>query len=90
MRPPVDSERLLELARRLGELARTHTTVYLTGGASAVLEGWRPSTIAADVRIEPDSDVLLRELPKLKKALAINIELASTPDFIPELPGWRA
>lgn len=89
MRPPVDSERLLELARRLGELARTDTIVYLTGGASAVLEGWRPSTIHADIRIEPDSDVLLRELPKLKKALAINIELASPPDFIPELPGWR-
>ena len=31
----------------------------------------------------------LRELPALKEALAINIELASPPDFIPELPGWR-
>ena len=34
-------------------------------------------------------DELLRELPALKERLSINIELASPPDFIPELPGWR-
>jgi hypothetical protein len=89
MRPPVDRERLHELARRLGALAKTRTTIYLTGGASAVLEGWRASTVDADLRIEPDTDSLLRALPGLKEALGINIELASPPDFIPELPGWR-
>jgi hypothetical protein len=31
----------------------------------------------------------MRALPGLKERLAINIELASPPDFIPELPGWR-
>ena len=31
----------------------------------------------------------MRALPVLKDRLAINIELASPPDFIPELPGWR-
>ncbi|MGH2841022.1 MAG: DUF6036 family nucleotidyltransferase, partial [Solirubrobacteraceae bacterium] len=31
----------------------------------------------------------MRELPLLKQRLGINIELASPPDFIPELPGWR-
>jgi len=31
----------------------------------------------------------MRALPDLKERLAINIELASPPDFIPELPGWR-
>lgn len=89
IRPPVDSERLHELARRLGALAKTKTIVYLTGGASAVLEGWRASTVDADLRIEPDTDALLRALPGLKESLGINIELASPPDFIPELPGWR-
>ena len=89
MRPPVDSERLHELARRLGGLAKAQTTVYLTGGASAVLEGWRASTVDVDVRFEPDTDTLLRELPSLKESIGINIELASPPDFIPELPGWR-
>ena len=28
-------------------------------------------------------------LPALKESLGVNIELASPPDFIPELPGWR-
>jgi Nucleotidyltransferase of unknown function (DUF6036) len=89
MRPPVDEERLRQLARRLGELAPTPTTVYLTGGASAVLEGWRSSTVDVDLRFEPDNDRLMRTLPALKESIGINIELASPPDFIPELPGWR-
>jgi hypothetical protein len=89
MRPPVDEARLRELARRLGRVARTPTRIYLTGGATAVLEGWRGSTVDVDLRLEPDLDALLRELPALKEDIGLNIELASPPDFIPELPGWR-
>jgi hypothetical protein len=89
MRPPVDAARIRELARQLGRVARDPVRIYLTGGATAVLEGWRESTIDVDMRLEPDSDELLRELPTLKERLGINIELASPPDFIPELPGWR-
>ncbi len=89
MRPPVDEPRIRELARRLSRVARTPVRIYLTGGATAVLEGWRGSTIDVDVRFEPESDELLRELPALKERLDLNIELASPPDFIPELPGWR-
>ncbi|MGH3995510.1 MAG: DUF6036 family nucleotidyltransferase, partial [Pseudonocardiaceae bacterium] len=55
----------------------------------AVIEGWRESTVDIDLRIEPDDDELYRALPRLKDALQINIELASPPDFVPELPGWR-
>lgn len=54
-----------------------------------MLEGWRASTVDVDLRLEPDVDSLLRELPALKEDLGVNIELASPPDFIPELPGWR-
>jgi hypothetical protein len=89
MRPPVDEARLRELARRLGRVATAPTRIYLTGGATAVLEGWRASTVDVDLRLEPDTDVLLRELPALKDELGVNIELASPPDFVPELPGWR-
>jgi len=88
MRPAVDDERLRELARALGKAARHRTRIYLTGGATAVLEGWRASTVDVDLRFEPDDD-LLRELPALKERLGVNIELASPPDFVPELPGWR-
>ena len=86
MRPPVDEQRIRDFARRLGRAGRTRSRTYLTGGATAVLEGWRASTIALDVRFEPESDDMLRELPSLKERLGINTELASPPDFIPELP----
>ncbi|HTZ65132.1 MAG TPA: DUF6036 family nucleotidyltransferase [Solirubrobacteraceae bacterium] len=89
MRPPVDRERLHALGHKLGQTADTKTIVYLTGGATAVLEGWRASTVDVDLRFDPDSDTLLRALTPLKEELQINIELASPPDFIPELPGWR-
>jgi hypothetical protein len=89
MRPPVDERRIRELAHRLGRAARGRTRIYLTGGATAVLEGWRLSTIDVDLRFEPEADELLRELPRLKEQLDVNIELASPSDFIPELPGWR-
>jgi hypothetical protein len=63
--------------------------MYLTGGSTAVVEGWRESTADVDLRFEPEDDRLLRELPALKESLGVSIELASPPDFIPELPGWR-
>ena len=89
MRPPVDEQRIRALARQLARVARGPVRVYLTGGSTAVLEGWREATIDVDLRFEPETDELLRELPALKERLAVNIELASPPDFIPELPGWR-
>jgi hypothetical protein len=89
MRPPVDEPRIRALARELGRVARGQVRIYLTGGCTAVLEGWRESTIDVDMRFEPEADELLRALPALKERLGVNIELASPPDFIPELPGWR-
>jgi hypothetical protein len=89
MRPPVDERRIRELAHRLGRVASARVRIYLTGGATAVLEGWRRATIDVDLRFEPESDELLRAIPALKETLGVNIELASPPDFIPELPGWR-
>jgi hypothetical protein len=89
MRPPVDAARIRTLARELGRLTRQPVRIYLTGGSTAVIEGWRETTVDVDIRIEPEVDELLRALPAIKERLAINIELASPPDFIPELPGWR-
>jgi hypothetical protein len=89
MRPPVDERRIRDLAHRLGRVASARVRIYLTGGATAVLEGWRQATIDVDLRFEPESDELLRAIPALKETLGVNIELASPPDFIPELPGWR-
>jgi hypothetical protein len=63
--------------------------MYLTGGATAVLEGWRPSTVDVDVRFEPDSDEALRQIAELKERLELNVELASPLDFLPPLPEWK-
>ncbi len=89
MRAPTDEERIRRLAEELGRRAPTGTRVYLTGGATAVLEGWRATTIDVDIRIEPESDELLQTIARLKEELNLNIELASPLDFLPELPGWR-
>jgi hypothetical protein len=89
MRQPVDEERIRAFARELGLEARRDTKLYLTGGASAVLRGWRLSTLDIDVRLEPEADELLLAIARLKDQLDLNIELASPTDFIPELPGWR-
>lgn len=90
MRRSVDAARLRRFVAEAARVAAPGTRVYVTGGATAVLEGWRPSTIDVDVRIEPDSDALLREIPRIKEELQINVELASPSDFIPELPDWKA
>lgn len=89
MRRPSDAERIRRLAAALGRVAPPGTRLYLTGGATAVLEGWRESTLDVDVRIEPEADELLRRIAELKEELEVNVELASPPDFIPEVPGWR-
>ena len=73
----------------LGSKARRPVRVYFTGGTTAVLFGWRDTTIDIDLRFEPDLDELYRELPLLKEKIGINIELASPSDFIPALPGWE-
>ncbi len=89
MRPPVDEALIRAVANRLGRVARAPVRMYLTGGSTAVIERWRAATVDVDLRFEPEDDRLLRELPAVKESLGVNIELASPPDFIPELPGWR-
>jgi hypothetical protein len=75
--------------RALGAAGDRDGKVYLTGGASAVLLGWRDTTIDVDLKLEPDSDRLLRAIAELKEKLAVNVELAAPDQFIPELPAWR-
>src|SRR5262249_59187319 len=89
MREVADCDRIRRFMRAVG--ARTHedTRVYFTGGATAVLFGWRGSTIDVDIKIVPDRDDLLRAIPSIKEDLHINVELASPLDFIPVPDGWE-
>ncbi|HEX5714579.1 MAG TPA: DUF6036 family nucleotidyltransferase [Thermoanaerobaculia bacterium] len=73
----------------LGSEADQEGRLYFTGGATAVLLGWRPSTIDVDIKMEPEADRLFRALPRIKDKLEINVELAAPDQFIPEVPGWQ-
>jgi hypothetical protein len=73
----------------LGREADREARLYFTGGVTAVLLGWRASTIDIDVKVEPESDRLMRALAGLKDQLEINVELAAPDQFIPPLPGWE-
>jgi hypothetical protein len=90
MRQPADLSRIKRFMRALGDAARRETRVYFTGGATAVLHGWRDSTIDVDIKIVPDRDELLRAVPELKEQLQLNVELAAPVDFIPVHPDWEA
>lgn len=89
MREVADAERIRAFMRALGAETGEQTRVYFTGGATAVLFGWRSSTIDVDIRFVPDRDRLFRAIPSVKERLKINVELASPLDFIPVPPGWE-
>ena len=75
--------------RALAEAAEAAARVYFTGGATAVLIGWRSSTIDVDIKIVPEHDHLYRAIPRIKESIQINVELACPADFIPVPPGWE-
>jgi hypothetical protein len=84
-----DAAKIRQFLAALAREADAETAVYLTGGATAVLCGWRESTIDADILIVPEHDALFRAIPRLKEELRLNVEIVSPAHFIPELPGWR-
>jgi hypothetical protein len=89
MRSPVDAKRIRQLMDAFARAADGETRVYFVGGTTAVLTGWRTSTIDVDFVMRPENDALLRAIPALKERLQINVELASPLDFIPVPPGWE-
>lgn len=89
MRERTNRDRVIAFMRRLGRVPGASGRIYLTGGASAVLEGWRDTTVDIDVELDGEAERLLREIPAIKEDLRINVELAAPHHFLPELPGWR-
>lgn len=89
MRALADADRIHKFMRALGAASPAEARVYFTGGATAVLHGWRPSTIDVDIRIVPEHDALFRAIPQLKEELQLNVELASPDHFIPVKDGWE-
>ena len=89
MRALADAARIRTFMRELGRAASTPGQVYLTGGATAVLIGWRDTTVDVDLKMVPEQDRVFRAIPGLKESLQLNVELASPDDFIPVPDGWQ-
>jgi len=89
MRSETDKAKLAVFMAALGNRVRGAGRIYLTGGATAVLHGWRPMTIDIDLKGDPEPAGLFEALAALKNGLDINVELASPDQFIPPIPGWR-
>jgi hypothetical protein len=91
-RLPVDQQRIIEFLRRLGEQSRAAGRLYLVGGTTIVLEGYRAHTLDIDLTIEAspgDETRLLQSVRDMKNALAVNVEQVSPADFIPLPGGYR-
>jgi hypothetical protein len=89
VRELADRARIEAFLSALARAATTDVGVFVVGGTSAVLVGWRATTIDIDQALRPESDTLLRAIPELKERLNINVELASPDQFIPVPPGWE-
>ena len=89
MRALAGAETIRRFMRELGAVAREDGACYLVGGATAVLFGWRGTTVDIDIALLPEQDVLLRALPRIKNELHVNVELASPGGFVPLPDGWQ-
>src|SRR6266487_2918131 len=89
MRAETDNAKLVSFMTALGQRVRGEGRIYLTGGATAVLHGWRPMTIDIDLKPDPEPPGLFEAIAVLKDELDVNVELASPDQFIPAIPGWR-
>lgn len=87
MRGELTREGLREL---MAELARTAPPpgpyrVYIVGGGTAVLSGWRDATIDADLFAERDE--VFHDIQAIKDRLGLNVEFARPEHFVPALGG---
>ncbi len=89
MRGEANRAKLERFMRALGDRIRDQGNIYLTGGGTAVLEGWREMTIDLDLKAQPEPAGFFEAIAALKDLIDVNVELASPDDFIPILPGWR-
>jgi hypothetical protein len=89
MRVRADRERIGRLMDAFGRAATESVRIYLVGGTTAVLLGWRTTTIDVDFVMRPEDEGILRAIPQLKDTLQVNLEMASPLDFIPVPPGWE-
>lgn len=89
MRRKVTRATLKQFMEQLAAAARSHGNVYFTGGATALLLGFRDQTIDIDLKLDPEPQGAFEAIATLKNTLALNVELAAPDDFIPAVSDWR-
>src|SRR5437764_11331707 len=89
MRQPVTLDTLNRFMEELAAASRSPGKVYFTGGATALLLGFRDQTIDIDLKLDPEPEGAFEAIATLKNRLNVNVELASPDDFIPRTADWR-
>src|SRR5439155_20532643 len=89
MRRKLTKESLHQFMRELGAAARSPGKVYLTGGATALLLGFRDQTLDVDVKLDPEPAGAFEAIANLKDRLEVNVEVPPPADFIPAPADWR-
>jgi hypothetical protein len=89
MRSEANKTKIEDFIITVGKRVAGEGSIYLAGGATAVLHGWRVMTIDVDLKPDPEPRGFFEALPALKDELDINVELACPDQFIPAIPGWR-
>ncbi len=87
VRRELTRDALRELMRELARSAPAGESfrVYIVGGGTAVLAGWRAATIDAD--LYADRDEVFRDVQAIKDRLQLNIEFVRPEQFVPPLAG---
>jgi uncharacterized nucleotidyltransferase DUF6036 len=89
MRQKVTIETLKQFMQELAAASASPGKVYFTGGATALLLGFREQTIDVDIKLDPEPKGAFEAIAALKNRLDLNVELASPDDFIPAAADWR-
>ena len=89
MRRETDRAKLEPFMEKLGQRVSSPGRIHFTGEATALLYGWRTTTIDIDLKAEPKPADLFEAIAQLKAELDVNVEPESPDDFIPPLPDWR-
>ena len=75
--------------RLLGRHAQGSRAVYMTGGASAAILGWRDFVVDIDVIFETEHADAVEAIARVKEEMSVNVDLSAPDAFIATLPGWR-
>jgi hypothetical protein len=66
MRSNIDPQKIDRLMQALGRESQGSGCIYFTGGVSALLIGWRSSTVDVDIRLDPEPQGIFQAIAKLK------------------------